>query len=72
MNSSLKWNLFVVNKLYQLYTWSKASEFNPILYKIVDGAFNRQVNGGGRITDVRYFVRNRDIPEVDKFMCWIE
>ena len=61
-----------MNKLYQLYTWSKASEFNPILYKIVDGAFNRQVNGGGRITDVRYFVRNRDISEVDKFMSWIE
>ena len=61
-----------MNKLYQLFTWSKASEFNPILYKIVDGAFYRQVNGGGRITDVRYFVRNRDISEVDKFMSWIE
>ena len=42
------------------------------MYKIVDGAFYRQVNGGGRITDVRYFVRNRDISEVDKFMSWIE
>ncbi len=62
----------MVNKLYQLYNWSKASEMNPKLYRIIEDAFSHQVNGGGRSTKIRFFVRNRKIPEINQFLNWIE